>query len=102
MLHAVTLIYLCPEEDIARHLDAHKQWLVRGVKEGIVLSAGPLSNDAGGLILFHSDDVNLIRHFLKDDPFIQHKIVEADLVSFEPALSARDFPEQWAEKSRFI
>lgn len=102
MLHAVTLTYLCPEEDIAAHLEAHKQWLVRGVKEGKILFAGPLDNHAGGYILFYGEDKNAVDRFMKEDPFIEYKIVKASLVSIEPALSAQGFPEKWAAKARFI
>lgn len=52
MLYAVTLTYLTQPDAISAHLDAHKQWLVRGFKEGKILFAGPLSNHAGGYILF--------------------------------------------------
>ncbi len=51
MLYAVTLTYLTQPDAISAHLDAHKQWLVRGFKEGKILFAGPLSNHAGGYIL---------------------------------------------------
>jgi uncharacterized protein YciI len=52
MLHAVTLTYLKQPDAIASHIDAHKQWLVRGFNEGKIVFAGPLSNHAGGYILF--------------------------------------------------
>ncbi len=41
MLYAVTLTYLTQPDAISAHLDAHKQWLVRGFKEGKILFAGP-------------------------------------------------------------
>lgn len=31
MLHAVTLTYLTQPDAISDHLDAHKQWLLRGL-----------------------------------------------------------------------
>ncbi|MHA1067160.1 YciI family protein [Enterobacter ludwigii] len=102
MLHAVTLTYLTQPDAISAHLDAHKKWLARGFNEGKILFAGPLSNGAGGYILFQGKDVSEIHNFLKDDPFIIHSIADAEVMSIEPALCAQGFPEKWAEKARFI
>lgn len=102
MLHAVTLIYLTKPDVISAHLDAHKQWLVRGFKEGRIIFAGPLNNGSGGYILFQGENVSDIHNFLQDDPFIIHDIVDAEVVSLEPALCAQDFPTKWAEKARFM
>lgn len=102
MLHAVTLTYLAQPDVISAHLDAHKLWLVRGINEGKILFAGPLSNGAGGYILFQEGNVSEIHNFLQDDPFIMHNIVDAEVMSIEPALCAQGFPAKWAEKAHFI
>lgn len=102
MLHAVTLTYVSHEKDIARHLDAHKQWLIRGFKEEKIIFAGPLSNGSGGYILFHSENSDSVHHFLKDDPFVEHHLVSVSLISIEPALSSKVFSEKWSENSKFI
>ena len=102
MLYAVTLKYLAHPDAISAHLDAHKQWLVRGVKEGKILFAGPLSNYAGGYILFQGDNISEIQHCLQDDPFIIHNIAGAKIMGIEPALCVEGFPAKWAEKARFI
>lgn len=102
MLHAVTLTYLSHAEDIALHLAEHKQWLIRGFKEERIIFAGPLNNGSGGYILFHSDNSDIVHHFLKDDPFVEHNLVDVSLVSIEPALSSKGFPEKWSENSKAI
>lgn len=102
MLHAVTLTYVSHEEDIARHLDAHKQWLIRGFKEEKIIFAGPLSNGSGGYILFHSENSDSVDYFLKDDPFVEHHLVSVSLISIEPALSSKDFPEKWSGNSKSV
>jgi len=102
MLHAVTLTYVSHEEDIARHLDAHKQWLIRGFKEEKIIFAGPLSNGSGGYILFHSENSDSVDYFLKDDPFVEHHLVSVSLISIEPALSSKDFSEKWSENSKSV
>ena len=102
MLHAVTLTYLTQPDAISSYLDAHKQWLVRGFKEGKILFAGPLSTGAGGYILFHGDNVSDIYNFLDDDPFIIYNVAAADVISIEPALCAQEFPVKWAEKTPFV
>ncbi|WP_100245177.1 YciI family protein [Enterobacter cloacae] len=87
---------------ISDHLDAHKKWLLRGFDEGVILFAGPLSNGAGGFILFQGDNISNIHNFLQDDPFIIHNIADAEVMSIEPALCALGFPKKWAENARFI
>jgi hypothetical protein len=62
----------------------------------------PLSNHAGGYILFKGDNASEIQHCLQDDPFIMHNIADAEIMGIEPALCAQGFPEKWAEKARFI
>lgn len=101
MLHAVTLTYRCPEEKLAAWLDAHKQWLVKGIKQGEILFAGPLDSHAGGFILFHGDK-DQVNRSLKEDPFVEHQLVDVDMVSVEPALGVQDFPVKWAEKAKLI
>lgn len=102
MLHAVTLTYLTQPDAISAYLDAHKQWLVRGFNEGKILFAGPLSNGAGGYILFQGDSTSEVQNFLQNDPFIMHNIVDAEIIGIEPVLCAQGFPEKWAESARFI
>ncbi|MDZ7278958.1 hypothetical protein [Pantoea eucrina] len=100
MLHAVTLIYTAQKAAIEPHLDAHKQWLARGFRDGKILFAGPLSDGTGGYILFHEEDVSNVTHFLSEDPFIVHNVAAADVVTLEPALCAQEFPAKWAGKAK--
>ncbi|HCM5066240.1 YciI family protein [Klebsiella pneumoniae] len=102
MMHAITLTYLSSEEEISAHLEAHKQWLARGIKEGKILFAGPVDNHAGGFILMRGNDKHVIHAFLQEDPFIEHNIADAVLLSFEPLLCAQGVPVAWADKAKFI
>lgn len=102
MLHAVTLTYQSQKEEIAAYLEAHKQWLVRGLKEGKIVFAGPLADGSGGYILFNSDDRDSVERFLQADPFIEHHLVSVTLLSIEPALVAQGFPARWAAAAKEI
>lgn len=102
MLHAATLIYLSAREEIATHINEHKNWLVRGINEGKIIFAGPLSKGNGGYILFHDDSEDSVNAFLKEDPFIKYNLVSVDLISIEAALTTKDFPKKWAEKAHVI
>ncbi|MBD3701859.1 hypothetical protein EAO24_13400 [Klebsiella pneumoniae] len=101
MLYAVTLTYLTQPDAISAHLDAHKQWLVRGFKEGKILLLAP-QQSCRRLHTFKGDNASEIQHCLQDDPFIMHNIADAEIMVIEPALCAQGFPEKWAEKARFI
>lgn len=102
MLHAVTLYYLCPEETLSAHRDAHKQWLIKGINAGIIIFAGPLRSGTGGYILFHSEDVKNIHRYLAEDPFVIHKMASVNVLTVLPALRANAFPALWAENAASV
>lgn len=102
MLHAVTLTYVSPTKEIVSHIEEHKKWLIRGINNGIILFAGPLSDGSGGYILFYSDSMEIVEDFLKEDPFVEYNLVDVSLISTEPAMSTKDFPEKWTAKAKII
>ncbi|HCD8361210.1 TPA: hypothetical protein NEB62_004538 [Klebsiella quasipneumoniae] len=81
-----------------RHLRHHK----RENKEGKILFAGPVDNHADGFILMRGNYKHVIHAFLQEDPFIEHNIADAVLLSFEPILCAQGVPVAWADKAKFI
>lgn len=102
MLFSITVSYIRPPEDVKEHLDAHKDWLVRYIKAGNVIFAGPLQDGKGGLILAHADQASEIETMIADDPFDRHRLATFDVGICDPALRAADFPAPWAAGAKSV
>jgi hypothetical protein len=101
MMHAITLTYLRSEEEISAHLEAHKQWLMRGIKEGKILFAGPVDNHAGGFILMRGNDKPLIHAFCRKILLSSTTLLMRCCSVLNPCYALR-VPVAWADKAKFI
>lgn len=102
MLYAIILSYISPAEKIREHLEAHKGWLVKYIKAGHVLFAGPLSDESGGFILAHADQLSDAEKIMAEDPFVEHGLVKLDIVEADPAIRSADFAQRWAGNAKSI
>jgi uncharacterized protein YciI len=102
MLFAIKLRYIRPSEDIQAHLDAHKAWLVKHIKAGTILFAGPVPQGNAGFLLAHADDLTIIQSMIAEDPFDIHQLVRFEIDACDPALRAVDFPARWAGSAKPI
>lgn len=102
MLFAIKLQYTRPIEEIQSHLDAHKAWLIKYTKSGVILFAGPVPQGNAGFILAHAGDVTVIKSMIAEDPFDIHRLVTFEINACDPALRAEDFPARWAEAAKPI
>ncbi|TFF14194.1 hypothetical protein EXW72_05805 [Pseudomonas sp. BCA14] len=102
MLYAITLTYSRPPEQIREHLDAHKDWLVKHIKSANVLFAGPLTDESGGFILAHAQQLADIQEMMAQDPFVAHRLVTLDIVESDPAIRSADFPAHWAVGAKSV
>jgi len=76
------------ENQAARHLAGHKQWLRRGFQDGVFLLAGSLNPGVGGGILAQGASRDVIEQRVKEDPFVASEIVEAEILDFDPGMAA--------------
>lgn len=63
---------------------AHNQWIKRGFDEGIFLMVGSLQPGIGGVILASGISKDAIHALVADDPFVQEKIVVAEILEIDP------------------
>lgn len=61
-------------------MEAHKVWLQQGFDEGVFIASGSLQNKQGGVILAHHIDRNALNKRLAADPFVEHSIVNAEVI----------------------
>jgi uncharacterized protein YciI len=100
MLYTVTLTYIEPMEIITSHLETHKEWLVRYIKAGNILAAGPMEPATAGIVLVHCASKEELDAILQADSFYQNNLVAYDVRAFVPALRAEIFLEQWAANAK--
>jgi uncharacterized protein YciI len=67
-----------------RFMDDHNAWIGRGFGEGVFLLAGGLQPNAGGAILAHNVSRAEIEARIKQDPFVAHGVVSADILEITP------------------
>ncbi|PWC86603.1 hypothetical protein TSH100_12630 [Azospirillum sp. TSH100] len=102
MLFSITVSYSRPPEEVKEHLDGHKDWLVRHIKSGTIIVAGPLLNGDGGFILAHAEDRAAIETMIADDPFDRHRVAAFDIQTCNPAIRAAGFSEHWAAGAKSV
>ncbi len=66
-------------------MEAHKQWIQRGLDDGIFLLVGSLRPEGGGAVLAHQVSRSELEDRVSQDPFVAEDIVTADLLEIEPA-----------------
>jgi uncharacterized protein YciI len=61
-------------------MDGHKAWLQSGFDDGVFLMSGSLSPHSGGAILAHGLSRDALEARVAADPFVVHKVVNAELI----------------------
>ncbi len=70
-----------------KYLAAHKEWIKRGINDGVFLLVGGLQDDTGGCILAHNTTANLLEKRLSEDPFVKEGVVAAERFGIEPSMA---------------
>jgi len=66
-------------------MDGHKQWIKRGIDEGVFLIVGSLQPNLGGGILAHNTSLADLQGRVDDDPFVAKNVVSADILEITPS-----------------
>ena len=66
-----------PDEEAA--MDEHFTYLKKGAEAGIVLLAGPCTDDTFGLVIFRAGNDQAAKAFMFDDPSVKKNIMVAEL-----------------------
>jgi len=85
-MFVVNLTYIKPLEEIGRHLEAHREFLVRQYADGVFLASGPKNPRDGGVILASGKvSRSELDTILNLDPFRQYELATYDVTEFTPA-----------------
>lgn len=88
IVYVVVLNYVKPLDEVDAQLPAHVEWLKEGYARGIFLASGRKIPRTGGVILCRCEDDDVLREYLKQDPFQQSGVAKVDVIPFEPSMMA--------------
>jgi len=66
-------------------MEAHNQWIQRGIDEGVFLLAGSLERAQGGALLAAHTTWEALQARIQEDPFVRHGVVEAEIHVISPS-----------------
>lgn len=66
-------------------MEAHKQWIQQGFKDGVFLMVGSIKPESGGAILAHNTSLEALEKRLQEDPFVSEKVVSTEVTEVAPA-----------------
>jgi uncharacterized protein YciI len=65
-------------------MEGHNAWMKRGFDDGVFLLTGSLQPKLGGGILVHNTSLSDLQVRVKDDPFVLHGVVSAEILEIAP------------------
>ncbi len=74
-----------PEEEAV--LDEHFAYLEKAAETGIVLLAGPCTDDTFGLVVFRAENDEAANAFMLNDPSVKKNVMMAELHPFRVSLT---------------
>ena len=60
-------------------MEEHFQYLKQAARGGIVLLAGPCTDDTFGLVIFHAESEEAANAFMFNDPSVKNNVMAAEL-----------------------
>lgn len=84
-MFAIVLQFSTNKSAAREHMDGHNAWLRKGFDDGVFLVSGSLVPGRGGIVLAAGEDAQTLRRRVDEDPFVEHGVVEADLLEFNPS-----------------
>lgn len=71
----------------AKHMSAHQQWIKQGLDDQVFLLVGGIQPGLGGAVLAHGTTMEQLRDRVAQDPFVAHRIVDAEILQIAPGMA---------------
>ena len=88
MIYVVFLRLSSERAQARKWLDGHQAWIQRGIDEGVFLMAGSLEQGQGGAVLASHTSLAALQARVAEDPFVAHRVVDAEIVPIAPSRTA--------------
>jgi uncharacterized protein YciI len=69
----------------SQFMEGHKEWIKRGLDDGVFLLAGSLQPNLGGGIVAHGTSLSDLRNRVNSDPFVVENVVSAEILEITPS-----------------
>jgi uncharacterized protein YciI len=66
-------------------MEGHKEWIKRGLDDGVFLLVGSLQPNAGGAIVAHNASLPDLQSRVNTDPFVTENVVQAEILEITPS-----------------
>ena len=81
----IVLLRFADNKDRARQLmEAHKEWIDRGIEDGVFLLVGSLRLNFGGAVVAHNTSLSALEDRVKKDPFVANNVVSPEILEIAP------------------
>jgi uncharacterized protein YciI len=90
-MHIVLLKFGPNRSQAAQWMAGHKEWIEKGISDGVFLLAGSLENAQGGALLAVKLSKAEVTALVEEDPFVTHQVVEPEIVSIAPSRMVEGF-----------
>lgn len=84
-MYIVLLKFSSNKSQAGQFMEGHKEWIERGIEDGVFVLAGSLQPNLGGGIVAHNTTLSDLRDRVNDDPFVAENIVSAEILEITPA-----------------
>ena len=83
-------------DEVEALLPGHKDFIMRGIKDGRVLFAGPKKSGGGGFIAVRAETKAALEDYISTDPWFQRGIQRYEITEFTP-LDYQECLKTWIE-----
>ena len=84
-MFVVLLKFSSNKGQAGRFMDGHREWIQRGLDDGVFLLVGSLQPDLGGGIVAFNTSLPDLQSRVNADPFVAEKVVSAEILEIAPA-----------------
>ncbi|MYM96043.1 hypothetical protein GTP81_02795 [Rugamonas sp. FT107W] len=83
-MYIVLLRFSANKSQAPAHMAGHREWLQKGIADGVFLLAGSIRPGLGGAILAAGPSPEALQARIDQDPFVVHDIVKAEIIDVDP------------------
>ncbi len=81
----VLLTFSSNKSQAGQFMEGHKEWIERGIEDGVFVLVGSLQPNLGGGIVAYNTSLSDLQDRVNDDPFVAENIVSAEILEITPA-----------------
>ena len=81
----VLLKFSSNKSKAGQFMEGHKEWIERGIEDGVFALVGSLQPNSGGAIMAHNTSLPDLQTRVNDDPCVAANIASAEILEITPA-----------------